>query len=423
VSTRIPFRGYLLDQASIDAFLVAEKLTGWTLPVMQGSWSTGVAASAGTHAGGGAIDVGLRDAAGNLRSAWEQTWTVRNLRRAGFRAWRRTPAQGFPYHAHGILGGDPLVSPDAAAQLVQWDRGLNGLADHGSDDDPIDVAAGRPAVLPRGAAVPRTMYDAVTVANIPAGALMVAGYVDGHYANLAAMRARFPHALIVPIAVRASTNDGLVLDIETGDATPAEGPGWVTMRRAAGEDPSVYCNTSTWPAVKAAFASAGVTPPHYWVAQYDGNPAIPAGAVAKQYSNPGPFDISAVADHWPGIDKGADMPLNSADAKLVVDLMVTRRDELAMAGLYWLRRALDPTLPLPTGPNLPGVVAEAQHLREYLAAQQAGEKAAIKAVQDDLAALSALLTSLESPTAAQVQAGMEAAFAKLGQILAAGPVV
>jgi hypothetical protein len=320
VSPRIPFRGYLLDQASIDAFLVAEKLTGWTLPVMQGSWSTGVTASAGTHAGGGAIDVGLRDADGNLRSAWEQTWTVRNMRRAGFRTWRRTPAQGFAYHAHGILAGDPLVSSAAASQLAQWNAGLNGLADHGSDDDPIDVAAGRPAVLPRGAAVPRTMYDAVTVANIPAGALMVAGYVDGRYANLAAMRARFPHALIVPIAVRASTNDGLVLDIETGDATPAEGPGWVTMRRAAGVDPTVYCNTSTWPAVKEAFASAGVAPPHYWVAQYDGNPAIPAGAVAKQYSSPGPFDISSVADHWPGIDKGAvDMALTTTDGDLVAE--------------------------------------------------------------------------------------------------------
>lgn len=325
MSARIPFRGVLLDQASIDAFLVAEKLTGWALPVMQGSWSTGVTASAGTHAGGGAIDVGLRDADGNLRSAWEQTWTVRNMRRAGFRAWRRTPEQGFAYHAHGILAGDPLVSSAAASQLAQWNAGLNGLADHGSDDDPIDVAAGRPAVLPRGAAVPRTMYDAVTVANIPAGAVMVAGYVDGRYANLAAMRVRFPHAVVVGIATRASRHgtDAPVLDVEKGDATPGEAPGWATAQRRIGVDPTVYCNTSTWPAVKAAFAAAGVAPPHYWVAQYDGNPAIPPGAVAKQYSSPGPFDISSVADHWPGIDTGADMstnsPLTSADGDTVAE--------------------------------------------------------------------------------------------------------
>lgn len=313
MSTRVPFRGVLLDQPSIDAFLTAEKLTGWELPIMQGSWSSGTAASAGTHDGGGAIDVGLRDPSGNLRSGWEQMWTVRNLRRAGFRAWRRTPGQGFAYHVHGILAGDPLVSSAAAKQLVQWDDHQNGLADHGADNDTIDVAAGRPAVLPRGAAVPRTMYDAVTPSNIPPGAMMVAGYVDGDYANMGAMAARFPHAIRVGIAARASTNAGTVLDVEKGDATPAQAPGWVQMRRAAGVDPTVYCNSSTWPAVKAAFAAAGVRPPHYWIAKYDGNPAIPAGAVAKQYSNPGPFDLSAVADVWPGIDKGVDMAVTDQE--------------------------------------------------------------------------------------------------------------
>lgn len=150
----------------------------------------------------------------------------------------------------------------------------------------------------------RRMYDAVTVANIPATATMVAGYVDGKYANLTAMRKRFPNAVIVGIAVRASTNDGDVLDIETGDATPAQGPGWVKMRRAAGKDPSVYCNSSTWPAVRAAFKAAKVAEPHYWIAHYDGDPTIPAGAMAKQFHNDGGWDLSSVVSHWPGVDDG-----------------------------------------------------------------------------------------------------------------------
>lgn len=313
MATRIPFRGFTLDAPTIAAFLLTERLLGYPLTIMQGSWSTGVAASAGTHAAGGAVDVSISDASGALLSPAEQARILRALRQSGFAAWRRTPAAGFVFHAHCIVVGDPLVSPAAAAQLVQWADHLNGLADHGPDDDPVDAAAGRPAVIPPGGHVPRTMYDAVTVANIPAGAVMVAGYVDGNYANWPAMAGRFPNAVHVPIATKASTNAALVLDVETGDATPAQAPGWVLMRRAAGVDPSVYCNTSTWPDVKQAFAAAGVAPPHYWVAQYDGDPTIPAGAVAKQHTSAGPYDLSSVADVWPGIDTGADMPLTPAD--------------------------------------------------------------------------------------------------------------
>ncbi|MEY9937281.1 hypothetical protein [Streptacidiphilus sp. MAP5-3] len=169
----------------------------------------------------------------------------------------------------------------------------------------------------------RTMYDAVTVANLPAGAPLYAGYVDGNYANVTEMRAKYPHATIVEIAVFASTNAGHVLDVETGDATPTEAPGWVLRRRAAGVDPSVYCNTSTWPAVRAAFQAVRVPEPHYWVAQYDGDLTIPTGAVAKQFADPGPYDISSVADYWPGIDpQETDMPLTAADAALVAETLL-----------------------------------------------------------------------------------------------------
>lgn len=148
----------------------------------------------------------------------------------------------------------------------------------------------------------RIMYDAVTVDNMPGNGDLYAGYVDGIYANYAAVVARFPGKIHVPIAVSAGTDSGIVLDVETGDASPDQAPGWVARRRVAGFDPTVYCNYSTWGSVIAAFNNAGIAQPHYWIADYDGNPTIYSGAVAKQYST-GSYDTSSVMDHWPGVDR------------------------------------------------------------------------------------------------------------------------
>lgn len=158
----------------------------------------------------------------------------------------------------------------------------------------------------------RTMYDAINPAGIPANPPMVAGYDDGRWPDFATMVTMFPHAIHVPVTVFASDNEGIVLDVETGDATPAQAPGWVLTRRAAGVDPSVYCNASTWPSVIQAFLAARVAMPHWWIAQYDGNTTLPSiivngvtyTAVAKQYGDPVNYDVSAVAEYWPGVDQG-----------------------------------------------------------------------------------------------------------------------
>src|SRR5262245_1955739 len=129
----------------------------------------------------------------------------------------------------------------------------------------------------------RKMYDSVTAAHIPQNAQLVAGYVNGRFTWSATDWARFPNAVKVRIATQANVNDGHVLDVEPGDATPEQAPGWVAMRRRAGTDPTVYCNQlNSWPAVRQAFHNQGVAEPHYWVARYDNNATIPAGAVAKQ---------------------------------------------------------------------------------------------------------------------------------------------
>ena len=142
----------------------------------------------------------------------------------------------------------------------------------------------------------RTMFDSVDPTRLPADAEMVAGYVDGAWPTYTGLLGRYP--VVVSIAT-SSSHPADVLDVESGDATTAAAPYWVTAMRAAGRArPTVYCNASTWPAVRAAFTAVGVAEPDYWVAHYDNDPAVPPGAVAKQYRSDtaANLDYSSVAD-------------------------------------------------------------------------------------------------------------------------------
>ncbi|WUV07586.1 hypothetical protein OG738_38375 [Amycolatopsis sp. NBC_01488] len=175
------------------------------------------------------------------------------------------------------------------------------------------------------------MYDAVTAGNIlekDGRPVLVAGYVDR--IKLAPWSADdwalFPDALKVRIVKKASTDDGHVLDVELGDATPEQAPGWARRRRESGfAHPVVYCNRSTWPKVKAAFAAQGVEPPLYWIATATGRPEIPDGAIAAQYLldvAPG-IDISVVADFWPGVDSPGSLTAAEPEVELMERITVT----------------------------------------------------------------------------------------------------
>jgi len=152
----------------------------------------------------------------------------------------------------------------------------------------------------------RLMYDSTSAGDIPVSAVIVGGYVDGLYKWSDADWARFPSAIKVRIAVFASTNDGHVLDVEQGDATPAEAPGWVIRRRQAGVDPTIYCNRGNIAAIKAAFSNAGVPLPHFWLATLDGSTPWDMNIVAIQYAGQTillqHYDLSIVSNYWPGVD-------------------------------------------------------------------------------------------------------------------------
>ncbi|AKU18611.1 peptidoglycan-binding protein [Luteipulveratus mongoliensis] len=108
----------------------AEKKGGLNLVLTQGEYNPGgVDASAGTHDGGGAIDISVNNL--NSRSA-----AVKALRQVGFAAWERTPAQGFDPHIHAVAISDTDMAPGAQAQIGDYYKGLNGLAGHGEDNGP-----------------------------------------------------------------------------------------------------------------------------------------------------------------------------------------------------------------------------------------------------------------------------------------------
>jgi hypothetical protein len=89
-----------------------------------------------------------------------------------------------------------------------------------------------------------TMYDSVTVGEIPPDAEAVAGYVDGIYRTFTALTHLFPHAWRLSIAV-FSLDRAACLDVENGDATPQEAPGWVLDRHKEGvRYPKVYASVS-----------------------------------------------------------------------------------------------------------------------------------------------------------------------------------
>ncbi|MGH8359060.1 MAG: hypothetical protein ACRESF_16345 [Pseudomonas sp.] len=195
-------------------------------------------------------------------------------------------------------GLTPLTSeterPDGTSADCVTDKGIVVWC---KEDGQVRLAPFRVAAPARQ----RTMYDSVTWQAIPADAEVVAGYIDGLYRWPDEAWARFPKARQVRIAVFASTNAGDVLDVETGDATPAQSRDWVVKRLAAGIIPTIYCDLSNIDAVRAA--CSGLTF-DWWAAHYTGVPHLEPGSVATQWADPAAgsgsdYDISLCAPGWP----------------------------------------------------------------------------------------------------------------------------
>lgn len=121
----VEFRGKRVDKMTRAALLQVEKKLGYRLTIVQGSYNAGgVTASAGTHDGGGVVDLTAYD--------WERK--VLALRQVGFAAWYRPARPGlWNAHIHAVLVGNARLSADARDQVTEYLAGDDGLAGSGKD--------------------------------------------------------------------------------------------------------------------------------------------------------------------------------------------------------------------------------------------------------------------------------------------------
>jgi hypothetical protein len=136
--TRLEVNGSTINQRTLAMLIHAQALYGGELQITghaitQGSYTDALAASFGTHAGGGAVDLSvLRE--GTYTVLWDDLEPlIHALRAAGFAAWVRDYGELYadsPIHIHAIAIGDQELSPAAEEQLTGeagYFRGYSGL--------------------------------------------------------------------------------------------------------------------------------------------------------------------------------------------------------------------------------------------------------------------------------------------------------
>ncbi|WP_067830399.1 peptidoglycan-binding protein [Actinomadura kijaniata] len=130
---RVSTGGFVVNTRTRNMLAEAKRLFGRGLVLEQGSYNPGGdPTSAGTHDGGGVVDISVKGMNAATREA-----AVRALRRVGFAAWVRSPRQGdWPWHIHATAINDTDLSSQAQHQVGDYYLGRNGLADRGPDDGP-----------------------------------------------------------------------------------------------------------------------------------------------------------------------------------------------------------------------------------------------------------------------------------------------
>jgi len=125
--------GIIINSRTQDMLAEADLLLNRTLTLSQGSYNPGGdPTSAGTHDGGGVVDVSV-----DGMSAATRTQVATVLRQIGFAAWIRNPSQAdWPWHIHAVAISDTDLSTQAQNQVGDYYLGMNGLANRGPDDGP-----------------------------------------------------------------------------------------------------------------------------------------------------------------------------------------------------------------------------------------------------------------------------------------------
>jgi hypothetical protein len=122
----VAFRGARFDARTAAMLREVERITKRRVQVAQGSWS-GALASAGTHAGPGAVDLRVQQLTQD-----QENELARAMRTVGFAYWTRPTVPGlWGRHGHGIAVGTKGLPDSAARQTVAFRNGFDGLAGEG----------------------------------------------------------------------------------------------------------------------------------------------------------------------------------------------------------------------------------------------------------------------------------------------------
>jgi peptidoglycan hydrolase-like protein with peptidoglycan-binding domain len=143
---KVLFRGRKLNAKTILMLQSAERRMKRRFLITQGSFNAGVVdASAGTHDGGGVLD---------LHAGPLTVKQVRVLRKAGFAAWHRLPSdfpknQHVPEHVHAVSLFDTALSDDAKNQRKRYLESprRNGLKNNAKDTGPFVLVPEKPVLV------------------------------------------------------------------------------------------------------------------------------------------------------------------------------------------------------------------------------------------------------------------------------------
>jgi hypothetical protein len=269
-----------------------------------------------------------------------------------------------------------------------------------------------------------TMFDSTDISQLPSGSPAYAGYVDGAYANAAEIRAKFPQARVLGIAV-FPWDDGDCLDVEATDATVGQAPAWVKRQHARGlARPAVYASASVMPSLWLALSGAGIARAavRLWSAHYTGShicgPATCAFRDAQgrvvpacdgtQFTDTAlgrNLDQSVLADDFFGGAMSVTGPesYDTADKTVFKDLVHTAVLEMGYNSSGWTLGKTAQDVQAKVVPGVATLQTSVSALRDALAVLQTGESA----LQAGVTALQATVAAMPGGDPAAIAAAIE----------------
>jgi hypothetical protein len=162
--------------------------------------------------------------------------------------------------------------------------------------------AAKASPVPRASASTYLLYDSIKPEAVPAGEA-VAAYATGTYANTTDEVAGRDSVLWID--TRATDPAASVLDVEPGDASPAEAAQWVQARLSAHPQAVaiLYTSKSEWLQLREAVSGLPAAMRdriRYWIADPTGRPHVLDGASATQWYWGDSYDITTARANLAG---------------------------------------------------------------------------------------------------------------------------